>query len=231
MRIRCAHISPSSGRYHVSVSRGTRGCVCSGTASWSCAPKKCVQTGRSKHYGFIEFASAPVAQIVAETMDNYLLMGHILTCKVIPKDEVHPELWVGANRKWRVVPTYRLAQAQHNKVSSFAICLNSRSLMWGLAASKREATARRRKTLAEQTRSAETEACRSRDCVQLRQSWICECRRALYSVKAKKNLLLRRKSLKLHHDNPCGSCTCFQRWLPGTDQRWSPDLIGRHLGL
>ncbi|KAI0303632.1 hypothetical protein B0F90DRAFT_1949016 [Multifurca ochricompacta] len=73
------------------------------------------RTGRSKHYGFIEFVSAPVAQIVAETMDNYLLMGHILTCKVIPNAEVHPELWVGANRKWRVVPGYRLAQAQHNK--------------------------------------------------------------------------------------------------------------------
>ncbi|KAI0300765.1 hypothetical protein BC826DRAFT_618853 [Russula brevipes] len=73
------------------------------------------RTGRSKHYGFIEFESAPVAQIVAETMDNYLLMGHILTCKVIPKDQVHPELWVGANRKWRIVPTYRLAQGQHNK--------------------------------------------------------------------------------------------------------------------
>ncbi|KAI0279759.1 hypothetical protein BGY98DRAFT_915475, partial [Russula aff. rugulosa BPL654] len=73
------------------------------------------RTGKSKHYGFIEFVSAPVAQIVAETMDNYLLMGHILTCKVIPKDDVHPELWVGANRKWRVVPTYRLVQAQHNK--------------------------------------------------------------------------------------------------------------------
>jgi len=62
--------------------------------------------------------SGPVAQIVAETMDNYLLMCHILTCKVIPTDEVHPELWVGANRQWRVVPKYRLAQAQHNKPRS-----------------------------------------------------------------------------------------------------------------
>ena len=85
------------------------------------------QTGRSKHYGFIEFVSGPVAQIVAETMDNYLLMGHILSCKVIPKDEVHPELWAGANRKWRVVPTYRLAQAQHNKVRSFATYLSGDS--------------------------------------------------------------------------------------------------------
>jgi nucleolar protein 15 len=51
-------------------------------------------------------------------MDNYLLMGHILSCKVIPKDKVHPQLWVGANRKWRVVPTYRLVQAKHNKVKT-----------------------------------------------------------------------------------------------------------------
>ncbi|KAF7327566.1 RNA-binding domain-containing protein [Mycena kentingensis (nom. inval.)] len=74
-----------------------------------------VQTGKSKHYGFIEFDSSSVAQIVAETMDNYLLMGHILQCKVIPKDEVHPELWIGANRKWRPVPKARLAQSEHNK--------------------------------------------------------------------------------------------------------------------
>ncbi|KAI0787968.1 hypothetical protein C8Q74DRAFT_647087 [Fomes fomentarius] len=72
-------------------------------------------TGKSKHYAFIEFDSSSVAQIVAETMDNYLLTGHILTCKVIPKDQVHPELWVGANRKWRPVPRDRLARVAHNK--------------------------------------------------------------------------------------------------------------------
>lgn len=75
-----------------------------------------LQTGKSKHYGFIEFDSSAVAQIVADTMDNYLLMGHILRCKVIPKDDVHPELWVGANRKWRVVPKDRVARAEHDKV-------------------------------------------------------------------------------------------------------------------
>ncbi|KAH9902617.1 hypothetical protein C8Q73DRAFT_635570 [Cubamyces lactineus] len=73
------------------------------------------KTGKSKHYAFIEFDSSSVAQIVAETMDNYLLMGHILTCKVIPKDQVHPELWVGANRKWRPVPRDRVARVAHNK--------------------------------------------------------------------------------------------------------------------
>lgn len=74
------------------------------------------QTGHSKHFGYIEFDSSSVAQIVADTMDNYLLMGHILRCKLIPKDQVHPELWVGANRKWRIVPSSRLALAEHNKV-------------------------------------------------------------------------------------------------------------------
>ncbi|KAH9481564.1 putative RNA-binding protein [Psilocybe cubensis] len=73
------------------------------------------KTGKSKHYGFIEFDSLAVAKIVAETMDNYLLMGHILRCKLIPKGEVHPELWVGANRKWRVVPKEQVARAEHNK--------------------------------------------------------------------------------------------------------------------
>ncbi|KAI0067335.1 RNA-binding domain-containing protein [Artomyces pyxidatus] len=73
------------------------------------------KTGRSKHYGFIEFDSSSVAKIVAETMDNYLLMGHILSCKLIPKDDVHPELWVGANRKWRAVPMDRVARVKHNK--------------------------------------------------------------------------------------------------------------------
>lgn len=50
-------------------------------------------------------------------MDNYLLLGHILQCKVIPKDKVHPDLWVGANRKWRPVPRDRIVRVQHHKVS------------------------------------------------------------------------------------------------------------------
>ena len=80
-----------------------------------------LQTGKSKHYAFIEFESDSVAQVVAETMDNYLLMGHILTCKVIPKDKVHAELWVGANRKWRKVPHDRIVRLEHNKVRRFPL--------------------------------------------------------------------------------------------------------------
>lgn len=51
-------------------------------------------------------------------MDNYLLMGHIMRCKVVPAAEVHPELWVGANRRWRRVPVDRVVRVRHNKVRS-----------------------------------------------------------------------------------------------------------------
>lgn len=50
-------------------------------------------------------------------MDNYLLAGHLVQCKVIPKDEVHPNMWIGANRKYRNIPSERITRDAHNKVS------------------------------------------------------------------------------------------------------------------
>ncbi|KAL8870974.1 MAG: hypothetical protein Q9174_003104 [Haloplaca sp. 1 TL-2023] len=61
-------------------------------------------TGASKHYAFIEFESASVAKIVAETMDTYLMFGHILKCKVVPPEEAHENLWKGANKRFKKVP-------------------------------------------------------------------------------------------------------------------------------
>ncbi|EKV19485.1 Ribosomal biogenesis protein Gar2 [Penicillium digitatum] len=61
-------------------------------------------TGRSKHYAFIEFSSTTVAKIVADTMDNYLMYGHIVKCKFVPKEQLHPEIWKGANRRFKVTP-------------------------------------------------------------------------------------------------------------------------------
>ncbi len=69
-------------------------------------------TGASKHYAFIEFASAEVANIVASTMNSYLLFGHILRCKVVPPEQVHEKLWVGANRRFKKVPWNRIQGRQ-----------------------------------------------------------------------------------------------------------------------
>ncbi|KAG8906794.1 hypothetical protein FRB99_006061 [Tulasnella sp. 403] len=73
------------------------------------------RTGRSKGYAFVEFEHNAVAKIVSETMDNYLMVGHLLQCKIVPKEKVHPNMWIGANKKFRLVPRYRVERAQRFK--------------------------------------------------------------------------------------------------------------------
>ncbi|KNC97019.1 hypothetical protein, variant [Spizellomyces punctatus DAOM BR117] len=76
------------------------------------------KTGKSKHYAFIEFSSEDTAKIVAETMDNYLLFNHLLRCKFVPEDGVHPETWKGADKKFKVIPRAKLQREKHNKSPS-----------------------------------------------------------------------------------------------------------------
>lgn len=72
-------------------------------------------TGRSKHYAFVEFASTTVAKIVAETMDNYLMYSHILKCKYVPQEQLHPEVWKGANRRFKQTPWNRIEKKRLEK--------------------------------------------------------------------------------------------------------------------
>ncbi|KAF7595437.1 hypothetical protein BBP40_006059 [Aspergillus hancockii] len=72
-------------------------------------------TGRSKHYAFIEFKSTSVAKIVAGTMDNYLMYGHILKCKYVPQEQLHPEIWKGANRRFKRTPWNRIEKKRLDK--------------------------------------------------------------------------------------------------------------------
>ncbi|KAI0378293.1 hypothetical protein F5Y04DRAFT_262346 [Hypomontagnella monticulosa] len=67
------------------------------------------KTGASRHFAFIEFASAAVAEIVAKTMDNYLLFGRILKVKVVPKSQIHEDIWKGSNRRFKKVPWNKMA--------------------------------------------------------------------------------------------------------------------------
>lgn len=73
------------------------------------------KTGKSKHYAFLEFRSPEVAAVVAECMDNYLLFGSILRCKLVPEEKIHPLMWIGANRKFRLIPYKKIAKERHNK--------------------------------------------------------------------------------------------------------------------
>ncbi|KAH3671138.1 hypothetical protein OGAPHI_000849 [Ogataea philodendri] len=78
------------------------------------------KTGKSKHYAFIEFEHAEVAKIAAETMNNYLIFGHLLKCSVVPAEKVHDELFKGANSKFKPVPWNKIAQLKNDKSKSTA---------------------------------------------------------------------------------------------------------------
>ncbi|KAF9203182.1 MKI67 FHA domain-interacting nucleolar phosphoprotein [Haplosporangium sp. Z 27] len=72
------------------------------------------KTGKSKHYAFIEFASQEVADIVADTMDNYLLFGHLLKCKALQPSQIHPAMFQGANKRFKPIPWLKISKEKHN---------------------------------------------------------------------------------------------------------------------
>ena len=100
------------------------------------------KTGRSKHYAFLEFTSAEVAKIVAATMNNYLLFGHLLKCSLVPKEQVSPNLWKGADRRFKTVPW--------NKMEGRKLALPKGRTAWD---KKVAAETKKRETVAEKTKA------------------------------------------------------------------------------
>lgn len=72
------------------------------------------KSGASKHYAYVEFFHAEVARIVSETMNNYLLFGHLLQVQVVPESKLHAELFKGANRKFAKIPWAKIAAKKFN---------------------------------------------------------------------------------------------------------------------
>lgn len=54
------------------------------------------KSGRSKGFGFVEFANNEVAKIAAETMNNYLMFKKRVIAQYVPPERRHPRLF--ANR-------------------------------------------------------------------------------------------------------------------------------------
>ncbi|CAN6449695.1 unnamed protein product [Victoria cruziana] len=73
------------------------------------------KTGKSKHYGFIEFELPQVAKIVADCMNNYLLFEHMLQVHTVPPEKVHPNMLKQAKRKYDPSRRRRLERMRHNK--------------------------------------------------------------------------------------------------------------------
>ncbi|KAL2249335.1 UNVERIFIED_CONTAM: putative RNA-binding protein.05c [Sesamum indicum] len=73
------------------------------------------KTGKSKHFGFIEFESPEVARVVEECMDNYLMYEHLLQVRVVPPAQVHPKLWKGVNRWYQPLDWVQIERKRHDK--------------------------------------------------------------------------------------------------------------------
>lgn len=58
-----------------------------------------VKTGNSRGYGYVLFKDMGVAQVAAETMNNYLMYDKILKCKLLPKEEFKKEMLTCASRR------------------------------------------------------------------------------------------------------------------------------------
>lgn len=72
------------------------------------------KTGKSKHYGFIEFSEHEVAKVAADTMNNYLLFGHLLKCHMLPKEDVHDDLFKGAEATYKAIPWAKISKVKHD---------------------------------------------------------------------------------------------------------------------
>lgn len=71
------------------------------------------KTGNSKHYGFIEFLHQTSAAIAAETMNNYLLFGHLLRCQVV--QGYHPNIFKDANKRFYAVLRSQRSRELHDR--------------------------------------------------------------------------------------------------------------------
>ena len=76
------------------------------------------KSGRARGYGFAEFVNPEVASIVAESMNGYFLLDKRLVCHVMPLDKVHPKLFVGAEKRYKVAGGSRVFSKQLEKTFS-----------------------------------------------------------------------------------------------------------------
>jgi nucleolar protein 15 len=78
------------------------------------------KTGKSKHYAFVEFNNPEVAQIVADTMNGYMMFERTIVCHYVEPDKVPQDLFKGAGKKFHVIPFKRLARENQNKEKTAA---------------------------------------------------------------------------------------------------------------
>eukprot|EP00792_Barthelona_sp_PAP020_P007249 TRINITY_DN3131_c1_g3_i1.p1 TRINITY_DN3131_c1_g3~~TRINITY_DN3131_c1_g3_i1.p1 ORF type:complete len:237 (+),score=77.15 TRINITY_DN3131_c1_g3_i1:766-1476(+) len=73
------------------------------------------QTGRSKHYAFVEFDHPEVAAIVQETMDGYFIHRRLLQCRLVDPKDVHPSMFINNNHIYKPANHNQKYSEVHNR--------------------------------------------------------------------------------------------------------------------
>ncbi|KRT78736.1 RNA binding protein [Oryctes borbonicus] len=90
------------------------------------------KTGKSKGYGFVQFRHPEVAQIAAETMDNYLMFKRRLICKYIPPGKQRRGLFTKISWSTQNYPlkmTRKLHIKRRNNVSEKKVTVNMKKTL------------------------------------------------------------------------------------------------------
>lgn len=72
------------------------------------------KTAQSKGYAWVQFRTPEVAPIAAQAMDGYMMFSQKLQVHVVKKADVHPELFKGANRRFKEKDWRGMAADVHN---------------------------------------------------------------------------------------------------------------------
>lgn len=76
------------------------------------------KSGRSKGFGFVEFANNEVAKIAAETMNNYLMFKKRMIAQYVPPEKRHPRLFANkvqwSTRNYPLKGQHRSVVTRHN---------------------------------------------------------------------------------------------------------------------
>merc|ERR1712083_1099068 len=76
------------------------------------------KTGGSKGYAFVEFSSPEVAQVVADTMNNYLMFHKLLKCEFLPEERVHVDTFKSSGRGFFKPKSQKIDRKRHNQKKS-----------------------------------------------------------------------------------------------------------------
>lgn len=68
------------------------------------------KSGNSRHYGFVEFANKDDAKVAQETMNNYLIMGHLMQVRLLPKGSKVEKLYRYKQKAFQETPIKRSAE-------------------------------------------------------------------------------------------------------------------------